>query len=74
MTRKSVDPPGPEHQARAILASFATWLRARPGRRVTLSHDGSTWRVDLDEKQIAHGSTLQDACAQAGTVVNLEDL
>src|SRR5690242_1870261 len=36
----------PDHQAALCFAAFATWLRERPGRRVTLTHDATGFRVD----------------------------
>jgi hypothetical protein len=75
-SRKNVteppDPIDPDHQAALIIANFATWLAQRSGRRIVLSHDGTTWQCDLEERRSTHGRTLQDATAQGAQVAAAE--
>jgi hypothetical protein len=76
MTDKNASEPpdsiGPDHQAALIVENFATWLAQKSGRRIVLSHDGTTWQCDLEERRSTHGGTLHDATAQCAQVVATE--
>ena len=76
MTNENLTDPSPlidpDHQAALIIANFATWLSQSTGRRVVLSHDGTGWQCDLEERRRTRGSTLQEATAQGAQVAAAE--
>ncbi len=74
MTRPKLPRPQIDEAAQAnrILTALAGFLTAAPGRRVTLTFSKEGWRVELDETKRTSGHTLQDAMAQAASVVVFE--
>lgn len=71
-SKKRLGPVDPDHQAALILAAFATWLGGSSDRAIVLRHDDDGWIVGLNDNRITRGRTLQDAAAQAGTVINAD--
>jgi len=59
-------------QAARILAGFARWLSASPGRSVTLEHTSDGWRSTLTETRPSKGATLADAAAQSASITYAE--
>jgi hypothetical protein len=59
-------------QAARVIAAFESWLDASPCRRIIMSRGGDGFKITLDEQSCLRGTSLLDACGQAGMVALAE--